>query len=222
MGRSFDGLGGDAFATTADSKSAVLSDAVWRDGFGRDPNILGRVIKLNGDSFTVIGVMPRGFQFPFNTEKPQIWIPILPREADKARTNNANPEYHIIARLKDGVSIGSATAGLKVIQSAVAKEYTDQHAREGASSVILHAYGDSVVESSVREAWLALLAASSVLWLIACVNVTNLLLARAASRQGEIAMLGASRWRTFRQLIVEGLVLSVVASILSLGLVFWL
>ena len=88
---------------------------------------------------------------------------ILKRRSKK----NANPEYHIIARLKDGVSIGSAAAELKVIQSVVAKEYTDQHAREGASSVILQTYGDSVVESSVREALFALLAASSVLWLIA-------------------------------------------------------
>ena len=108
MGRGFDDLNTDEFARKGDTKTAVLSDAVWRDGFGGDASILGKVIRLNGESYAVIGVMPRGFQFPFNTEKPQVWIPIELGESDKVRIKNATPEYRIIARLKDSVGIGAA------------------------------------------------------------------------------------------------------------------
>ena len=222
MGRGFDDSNGDEFARNSDAKTAVLSDAVWRDGFGADPDIVGKVLRVNGNSYTVIGVMPRGFQFPFNPEKPQIWIPIELGESDKARIKNATPEYRIIARLKAGAGIAAAEAELRVIQADVAKQYTDPYAREDVTSVELRGYSDSVVEGNVREALLALLAASSVLWLIACVNVTSLLLARSASRQRDIAVraaLGASRWRITRQLLVEGLVLSGAASLLGLGLV---
>jgi len=214
MGRGFDDLNTDEFARKGDTKTAVLSDAVWRDGFGGDASILGKVIRLNGESYAVIGVMPRGFQFPFNTEKPQVWIPIELGESDKVR---------IIARLKDSVGIGAAGAELRVIQAEVSKRYTDPYAREDVASVELQSYGDTVVEGNVKKALLALLAASCALWLIACVNVTSLLLARAASRQRDIAVraaLGASRWRIVRQLLVEGLVLSGAASLLGLGLMF--
>lgn len=223
MGREFDDSTADEFARSSDAKTAVLSDVVWRDGFGADPNILGKVLRVNGNSYTVIGVMPRGFQFPFNPEKPQIWIPIELGESDKVRIKNATPEYRIIARLKAGAAIAAAEAELNVIQAEVAKQYTDAHAREHVTSVELRPYSDSVVEGNVREALLALLAASSVLWLIACVNVTSLLLARSTSRQRDIAVraaLGASQWRITRQLLVEGIVLSGAASLLGLGLVF--
>ena len=221
IGRGFDDLNTDEFARKGDTKTAVLSDAVWREGFGGDASILGKVIRLNGESYAVVGVMPRGFQFPFNTEKPQVWIPIELGESDKVRIKNATPEYRIIARLKDSVAIGAAGAELRVIQAKVSKQYTDPYAREDVASVELQSYADTVVEGNVKKALLALLAASCALWLIACVNVTSLLLARAASRQRDIAVraaLGASRWRIVRQLLVEGLVLSGAASLLGLGL----
>ena len=205
------------------NKTVVLSDAVWRDGFGADQDILGRVVRLNGASYTVIGVMPRGFQFPFNPEKPQIWIPIELGDSDKVRTKNEAPDYRIIARLGHGASIEQARAELKVIQSEVAKLYTDPHARENVESVDVRSYRDSLLEGNVREALLALLAAASVLWLISCVNVTSLILARANTLGRELAVrtaLGASRWRIARQLLVQGFILSVAACLLGLGLVF--
>src|SRR5439155_20553354 len=103
----------------------------------------------------VIGVMPRGFQFPINTEKPQVWIPIELGESDKARIKNSTPEYRIIARLKDSAGIDTAEAELRVIQAEVAKQYTDPYAREEVTSVELQRYGESVVEGNVREALLA-------------------------------------------------------------------
>ncbi len=213
----------DSAQKQIDYKTAVISDAVWRDGFGADPQILGKAIKVNGNSYTVIAVMPRSFQFPFNPEKPQIWIPIEIGDQERTRVKNATPEYRIIARLKEGASISSATAELKVIQADIAKLYTDPVAREDVTSVEMHAYGDSVINGNVQEALLALLAAAIALWLIACVNVTSLMLARGAAKQREIAVraaLGASHWRIARQLLIDGLLLSGIACVFSLGLVF--
>ena len=224
MGRDFNQEHSDGFAQTGDAKTILLSDPVWRDGFAADPDILGRVVRLNGDSYTVIGVMPRGFQFPFNTEKAQVWRPITLGDADKARTTGITPEYRVVARLKKGVAVDAARVELKVIQAEVAKEYTDPEAREAVGSVELQKYDDSIVEGKVREALLTLGAASAVLWLIACVNVTGLLLARATTRQRESAIrgaLGASQWRIVRQLLVEGLVLGGAAALLGLALVLF-
>jgi predicted permease len=221
LGRTFEDLKGDEFSNTGESEAVVLSDAVWRDGFGENLNILGKTIRLNGESYTVIGVMPRGFQFPFDTEKPQVWVPVALGDQDKARTKNATPEYRVISRLKNGVSVDAARAELKVIQSQVAKQYTDPNAREDVTSVEMHAYDKTVVRGSVKKALIALLGASFVLWLIACVNVTNVLLVRAATRQRELAVrgaLGASHWRIGRQLFIEALVLSSFASLLGMTL----
>ena len=213
LGRDFIRLNAVDFAETSDTKTILLSDSVWRDGFGARTDILGKIVKLNGDSYTVIGVMPRGFQFPFNSEKPQVWTPIVLDAAAKTR------EYRVIARLKDDVRIDAARADLDVVQERMAQESGKPDAPR---SVLLQKYGDSIVEGNVRTALLVLLAASVMLWLMACVNVTGLLLARATTRQREIAVrsaLGASRWRVMRQLLVEGLVLSGAAVLVGLALV---
>lgn len=221
LGRDFETPAGDDLSKVNDH-SVLLSDSVWRDGFGADPNILGRPVKVNGNSYTVIGVMPRGFRFPMDAENPQLWIPIIFRDSDKVRTKNEAREYAIIARLKNGISIAQATAELKVIQSHVATLYTDSQARENVESVQVESYRDSLVQGTVRRALLALFAAASVLWLIACVNVTSLMMARANTLQREIAVraaLGASQWRIMRQLLLQGLILSGAGCVLGLGLV---
>jgi len=166
--------------------------------------------------------MPRGFRFPFDAEKPQLWIPLVLRDSDKVRTKNEAREYAIIGRLKENVSIAQAAAELKVIQPDVARLYIDPQARENVQSVELESYRDSLIEGNVRRALLALLAAASVLWLIACVNVTSLMLARANTLGTEIAVrsaLGASRWRIMRQLLLQGLILSGTGCVLGLVLV---
>jgi len=222
IGRGFQNSAGDEF-NKVNANTVLLSDSVWRDGFGADQNILGKSVRLNGASYTVIGVMPRGFQFPLNAAKPQIWIPIVLGGSDKVRIKNESQEYTIIARLNGGFNIRQATAELKMIQSDVAKLYTDPYARENAQSVEAASYRSSLVEGNVRRALLALLAAAGVLWLIACVNVTSLMLARAHTLQREIAVraaLGASHWRIMRQLLVQGLILSGTACVLGLALVF--
>jgi predicted permease len=220
MGRTFlEGKGG--VVREEDAHALVLSDAVWRGAFGADPQIVGKVIRVSGESFTVIGVMPRGFTFPYGMQRPAVWMPIVPDAAEMIREADQGPKHDTIARLKPGVSLSAAAAELKGIQAGVAREYTDAEYRGRVASIRMQRYGDSLVDEDVRKSLLALAGASGVLWLIACVNVTSLLLARATARQREIAVrgaLGASRWRIVQQLLIEGVMLSSVASLAGVGL----
>jgi predicted permease len=165
--------------------------------------------------------MPRGFTFPFGDANPHVWLPRVIGDKDAVRAANTTPNYQVIARLKPDVGLDTAESELKVIQSDVAKDYTDPYDRERVTSIKLQRYDDTLVGSDLRRALLALFGASGVLWLIACVNGTSLMLARSTIRQREIAVrgaLGASRWRIVQQLAIEGLVLSAIASALGLGL----
>ncbi|MEG9437025.1 ABC transporter permease [Edaphobacter sp. HDX4] len=220
IGRGFASSSQNRFARAGDENTIVLSDAAWRDAFGGRKDILGRIVRISGDPYTVVGVMPRGFAFPWQTSRPQVWTAVPLRETDDSRLSPATL-YIPIARLKRGVSVAGAEAEMKVVQADVAKLYTDPYARDLVTSATVKLYGESLVKPEVRRALLALFGASGVLWLIACVNVTGLLLARAAVRQREIAIrgaLGASRRRIVRQLMIEGIVLSAGGSLLGLAL----
>jgi predicted permease len=214
IGRGFEGRPESGSVRPQDAQTMILSDTVWRTVYGSDANILGKVIKLNGESYTVVGVMPRGFTFPFGGANPVVWTPIVLADADAG-------SYAAIARLKSEVTLESAEVELKGIQAEVSKAYTDPYKREEVISIQVQRYGDSLVGRDVSKALLALLGAAVVLWLIACVNVTSLLLARSTARQREIAVrgaLGASRGQIVLQLLIEGLVLSGIASLFGLGL----
>jgi len=211
------------FTPGKDANTVVLSDAVWKTAYGADPKILGKIVKINADSYTVIGVMPPGFHYPFDPSALQVWIPFQLADRDKTRTD-ATWSYEVVARLRYGTNIEAAATELNAIQKRVAVNYTDSELREQRSGIAVKSYADSLVKADLRKALLALLAASGVLWLIACVNVTNLLLARSSARHREIAMrgaLGASRWRLTQQLIIEGLVLSGAAASLGILLSIW-
>jgi predicted permease len=214
MGRGFAIDPETGAAQSEDAHSILLSDPVWKGFFGADPTILGKTIKLSGNSWQVIGVMPRGFSFPETSTVPLVWTPVVLGDKDSSR-------IHVIGRLKPGVRLADAQAEFNVIQPQVERQYTDPYEREQVSSVHLQRYSDSLVDGSVKKSLFALFGASGVLWLIACVNVTGLLLARAAVRQREIAVrgaLGASRLRILQQLLIEGLLLSAAASILGFAL----
>lgn len=206
------------FTPGKDANTVVLSDAVWKTAYGADPKILGKIVKINADSYTVIGVMPPGFHYPFDPSALQVWVPFQLADRDKTR-NDATWSYEAVARLRRNVSIGAVAAELNAIQKRIAVNYTDPELRERHSGVVVQSYADSLVKADMKKALLALLAASGLLWLIANVNVTNLLLARSTARQREIAMrgaLGASRWRVMQQLLVEGLVLSFGGALLGI------
>jgi predicted permease len=204
-----------------DAHTILLGDAVWRAVYGADTAILGKVVRLSGQSYTVIGVMPRGFAFPYSASKPLVWTPIVLGDADKIRSRHESPTYQVLGRLRTGASLQSAQAELASIQADVSKAYIDPYERDEVKFVQLQRYGDTLVDADLGKSLLALLGASSVLWLIACVNVTSLMLARATARQREIATrgaLGASRWRILQHLLIEGLVLSSGATLLGVGL----
>jgi predicted permease len=210
-----------SFGAVKNVGSIVLSDAVWRAGFGGDKGIVGRVVRVNDKPYTVVGVMPAGFRYPAgNSVNAQVWTPVQLGAKDKGRDYSSN-HYEVIARLRRGVTVKAAAAEMATIQKRVAAQYTDAEDRGYVSEVDLERYGASLIDAVVKKALLALLAAAGVLWLIASVNVTNLLLARSMARQREIAMrgaLGASRGRVMQQMIVEGLVLSGTAAVLGIGL----
>lgn len=207
---------------TADENTVILSDALWKAVDGGDKAILGQSVRLNSKSYTVIGVMPAGFAFPADSARlPQAWVPIE-RAPTAAPNSLATGDYYtVLARLRPGVTVATARTEMNLIQARVAAQYKDGYARKDQTGVVLKTYTQTLVTGSLRQALLALFAASLALWLIAVVNVTNLLLARGTARQREIAMrgaLGASRGRVLRQMLVEGLILSGTASLLGLGL----
>ncbi len=210
----------ESFAKSGDTNDIVLSDAGWRTVFGADPNILGKTVHISDLPYTVVGVMPRGFFFPFRSDTVQVWSLVTLGEKDRARAYDT-PSYGVVARLKAGVSMAAAFAELQTVQKHVAQGYTDPEWRKRAEQVTVKKFSGMFVGTDQKRALLALTAASGLLWLIACVNATNLLLARASARQREIAMrgaLGASRSRLTQQLIVEGLVLSGMAALLGTGM----
>jgi len=209
------------FGAVKNSGSIVLSHTVWETAFAGDPGIIGRKIQINDTPYTVVGVMPAGFQFPYDSYPAgQAWVVGQLDDSDK-KLGNDQSFYGAIGRLRPGVTVAAAHAEIDAIQKQVAARYADAETREAHSQVKLEGYGDSLVDADVRKALLALLAAAGVLWLIASVNVTNLLLARSTARQREIAMrgaLGASRGRVLQQMVVEGLVLSTCAAVLGIAL----
>lgn len=206
--------------TSKNANTAILSDAAWKEAYGADPAILGKNIRINQKSYVVIGVMPPGFEMPFDSSHPQVWTTIMLGSEDRKRWYDS-PNYSVIARLRSGVDIETAQAEMSTIQRRIALEYTDPRLREVRTDAGVRLYADSLVAADMKKALLALLAAAGVLWLIAAVNATNLLLARGAARQREIAMrgaLGAGRTRILQQFLVEGLVLSGAATLLGTGL----
>jgi predicted permease len=207
--------------TAATNKGAVIvSDSVWKAALSADPNIVGKRVTISNSSFTVIGVMPPGFDFPEDKSSMKIWIPIELDKHDAVR-DYVSPRFSVVARLRPSVSVEAAGAEMSTIQKPLAMYYSDERLRQEHSAVLVSTYAGTVVAGDVRKALLALLAASGVLWLIAGVNATNLILARSTARQREISMrgaLGASRLRIVQQFLVEGLVLSSAAALLGIGL----
>jgi predicted permease len=210
----------ESFARHSETHTVVLNDFAWRKLFGADPGILGKVVHVDDEPYTVVGVMPPGFYFPSLNEMPQLWTPVELGPKDQGRSYDA-PRYTAVARLRSGVSAAAAMAEMQTIQKRVAKAYDDPGTRESASHLQLQSYASSLEDKDTTKALLALTAAAGLLWLIACVNATNLLLARSSARQREMAMrgaLGASRGRLTQQLIVEGLLLSGIAALLGTAL----
>ena len=194
----------------------ILSNRLWTRHFAADRNILSREIRMNGESYTVIGILPPGIYDRFNS---QLWVPLV---LQSAQTDRNARSVLVMARLKEGVSLAQAQSEMSGIAQQLEIEYPKFNANRSVSVESLHL--DFLTDATRRNLWL-LLGAVGFLLLIACVNVANLMLARGTSRQREVALraaLGASRSRLFGQLLTENLVLAVLggaAGILLAGII---
>jgi predicted permease len=212
-----------------EGRVVLLSDSFWQRRFASDRNIINQSITLDNQSYTVIGVMPRGFQFPhasFSWAEPaDVWLPLSYREL--AQQGRRGPYYlNVLARLAPGVTLEQARAHMNALAQQFERElpgYRGPNGEDGGWRITVTPLQEEIVGGS-RRALLVLLFAVGLLLLIACANVANLLLMRATKRHKELAIraaLGASRWKLIRQLLVEGLLLASFAGLLGLLFVNW-
>src|SRR6201986_4348695 len=210
------------------SPVAVLSHGSWVRRFGADPSVVGKDITLNGHPFRVVGVMPEGFVGAEVFYTPEVWVPMTMQEwiepgnawLDRRQTQN----IFAVGRLRDGVTREQAETSLNMLAHRLGEEYPDTN--EGQKIALLP---PGFIVPQLRGAVVGfaavLMGAVALVLLIACVNLANLLLARASSRRKEIAIRlagGGSRWRVVRQLLTESLLLSLAGGVLRLLLAMWI
>jgi len=204
---------------TVGHDAIILSSSFWRAHFGADPSVLGTTVRLNGVPFSIVGIMPDGFQFPIRASETDVWVSFSREAAARQGTptpiERNNHNFEVVARLKPNANLAQANAELSAIARSLADVYpdTNRHMAIGASSELAYIAGDR------RTPLLMLFAAVGFVVLIACANVANLLLARSTDRAREIALrlaLGAGQERIVRQLVTESLVLSLVGALAGL------
>lgn len=204
---------GQTFSTVRDDSHAVIiGQDLWQSRFGSDPAILGRVLELNNISFRVIGIMPAGFHLPFQRE--QMWLPLAPNPAlSRAR---ASHWLYVVGLLKSGVRLQQVQSELNVVSQRLQKQFPSSNHGWSFQGEILR----RVMVKDVEPTLLLLLCAASLLLLVSCLNVGNLLIARATAREGEIGIrvaLGASRFQLIQQMLTESFLLAVMASVVGLS-----
>ncbi|UCG84887.1 MAG: ABC transporter permease [Gemmatimonadota bacterium] len=196
--------------------TAIIGYSVWVNRYGSDPEVVGRLIRVNGEQATILGVMPEGFRFP---QQQDIWIPRRDARHENP-VRGDGPYMTVFGRLRDRVTVEQATLDMSRVAANLATEFPESN--EGIGIVL----GDFIEQNIGREAipiFTAMQIATIFVLLIACANVANLLLARAALRTKEAAVrsaLGASRWRVALPLLSESAVLSVAGAILGVVIAF--
>jgi putative ABC transport system permease protein len=200
------------------NRVVLLSDGLWQRQFGADRSIIYQTIRLNGENYVVVGVMPAGFQFPGNRE---MWVPLtIDPQKEPWRADRTNRNLSVFGRLKSGVSFNRAVLDMDTVAQRLEQQHADSN---NGWRVRMKTFYDWTVPQEVRTAMFGLFVGVSLLLLIACVNVANLLLADATRRQQEMATraaLGAAPSRLIRQLLIESLLLATLGGLLGLGFAF--
>lgn len=212
--------------------AVIISYGLWQRQFAAASAVLGRTLKLNGYSFVVVGIAPKGFigiDVPFATD---LWVPIemYPMLTPNGRraldpiSGRGETWLDLVGRLKPGVSLGQARSGLNVISAQIDSAYPDRIRGKRVNTLVPLGNAQPRVRTSMQSFAALLMVMVGLVWLIVCANVANLMLTRAAERRREIAVrlaIGAGRWRLVRQLLTESIALALTGGVLGVLLAYW-